>query len=842
MMYKVTRWSAAALALAVLAGCGGGGDGGGSTAPAPTPPSSGAISAALNDAARNPANDSATNPSSAFTVLQAAGVPAVSVSGGTVRVNFTVFSDRAIKTGLTLADMSFALASVVPGGGVNATEWVSYVSRVATATPGVGPGGAMTPPVQAIQATTDPKTGEAQLVYNAAGYYTYTFTTNITDPAWQATINGVRYLTNGVAFVPSATQRVAIQLSYRNAANTVVRVNPFFDFTFAGSGNYASTPLTNAATQDLIVSDSASCNTCHENISAHGGGRVAMQYCVMCHNAGTTDPESGNVLTMSTMTHNIHAGRLLPTLPGGSAYVVWGFRGVEYDYSEVGFPQDLRNCSICHNGNSAPTPQGNNWKTQAGKAACLSCHPGTPDSTFTAVHKAFLPVPDPWNLSDSQCARCHSEGTGLEAQRAHYNQIQDQAQRYKMVIESAAFDSTARRVKLQYYLADPTKNNAAYNLTEGCAVSNGAPACTGDNRFGNLRLYLAYQNIVGQPTAVTEFSAYNNGGSGVRVDAWRGVNDGRNRYTAELTLPADSATAVAQGSARVISVGQVKEAKVKAAWPFDPRPELSPRVLVNVGVQNGYLDLALTGAVNPPPVIVSNASCNVCHGLLGTASGSNTMPNAFHSGARNTVESCTLCHDANRSSSTAMTNGRTLPSGAPLQEQFQSKYMMHGIHGNSKRTFPYTHGNTVFGKFCNPANPAASAAAGCDPSLTFAANVTDYAAEALWPGPTVDGQKQINCNACHVNNSYEFDRSVLGAVVSTRPAGSNPLDWNVITPQAASCVSCHDSDFAVNHVLTAGNSRYGNATQAMSLQIQETCADCHSPTGFLSVKAAHKLK
>jgi OmcA/MtrC family decaheme c-type cytochrome len=840
MSHARIRWAAAALALSFLAGCGGSGDGG-STVSNPTPPSSTAVSAALTAAAQNPANDTSTNASSAFTVLQAAGVPAVTVNGSTVRVNFAVFSDGALKSGLTPADMSFALARVIPPTNGGSEEWISYISRTATATAGLGPGGAQQPPATAIQAVTDPKTGDSQLVYNSAGYYTYTFTANITDPAWQATINNVRYLTNGVTFAPTATQRVAIQLSYRNAAGATVRVNPFFDFTFAGSGSYASTPLTDPATQDLVVSDSASCNTCHENISAHGGGRVAMQYCVMCHNSGTTDPESGNVLSMSNMTHSIHAGRLLPTLPGGSEYVVWGFRGVEYNYAEVGFPQDLRNCSICHNGDAAPTPQGNNWKTDAGKAACLSCHPGTPDSTFVAVHKTFLrPGTNPAALPDSECASCHSSGTGLEAERAHYNQIQDRASRYRVVIESASFDSTGRKVTVKYALTNPTSDNTAYNLTEGCPVVNGAAACTADNRFGNLRLYLAYQNIVGQPLAVTEFSAYNNGGSSARADAWRGVNDGRNRYTIDIPLPADSATAQAQGSARVISVGQVKEAKVKAAWPFEPRPDLSPRVLVNVGVQNSFVDLALTGAVSPPPVVVSNEKCNVCHGLLGTASGSNTLPNAFHNGARNTVESCTLCHDANRSSSTVMTNGALLPDGSPMREQFQSKYMMHGIHSNSKRTFPYTHGNAVFGKFCNPANLTASAAAGCDPSLTFAADVTDYATEALWPGPTVDGKKQINCNACHVNDSYEFDRSVLGAVVSTRPAGSNPLDWNVITPQAASCVSCHNSDAAVNHVLTAGNSRYGNATQAMSLQITETCADCHSPTGFLSVRAAHK--
>ena len=61
-----------------------------------------------------------------------------------------------------------------------------------------GPGG--TPVLaSAMQATTDPKpTSQAnQLVYNADGYYTYTFSTNITDPA----------KTNGVVFEPDRTHR-----------------------------------------------------------------------------------------------------------------------------------------------------------------------------------------------------------------------------------------------------------------------------------------------------------------------------------------------------------------------------------------------------------------------------------------------------------------------------------------------------------------------------------------------------------------------------------------------------------------------------------------------------------
>ena len=104
-----------------------------------------------------------------------------------------------------------------------------------------------------------------------------------------------------------------------------------------------------------------------------------------------------------------------------------------------------------------------------------------------------------------------------------------------------------------------------------------------------------------------------------------------------------------------------------------------PPVRVNTAVQHTSTQLALTGALQPRRVVVSDEKCNVCHAVLGTASGSNTMANAFHSGARNTWQACVVCHDANRASSTVMTNG------LQLNESYQFNRMIHGIHGNSMR-------------------------------------------------------------------------------------------------------------------------------------------------------------
>ena len=111
-----------------------------------------------------------------------------------------------------------------------------------------------------------------------------------------------------MVFEPNSTHRVAIQLSYKNKAGETVRVNPYFDVSFDASGRSVQVTDPN---KTRVMADVSSCNGCHDKLALHGGGRVDVQYCVLCHSTATTDANSGNVLAMSTMTHKIHAGRLL---------------------------------------------------------------------------------------------------------------------------------------------------------------------------------------------------------------------------------------------------------------------------------------------------------------------------------------------------------------------------------------------------------------------------------------------------------------------------------------------------------------------------------------------------
>lgn len=871
MKHTLMRWGPALLAVAALVGCGGGSD-----PVAEVPPSTTTVAGAIAAASALPANDTsgtkpdanlASSPSTPFLVVQNAGVPAVTINSPPV-VNFTVFSDGAVKTGLTTSNVRFAIAKLVPGTNGNPDEWVNYINTEATATKGPGlTAGTGGTPVKAVQATAE-SGSSGTLSYNPDGYYTYTFKTDIKTVKDKY---GVKY-----TYEPALTHRIAIQLSYKNAAGEDVLSNPYFDFTVVDGKSVAVTDLS----KTRKMTDVAACNGCHTKLALHGGGRLDTQYCVMCHNPGTTDPESGNNLNMATMVHSIHAGKLLKA--AGVDYKIWGYRGTEYDYAEVGFPQDLRNCTKCHTGTNAKTPQGDNWKTQASKEACLTCHANNAGSDWDTSHKLIAATYGKTaakDMTNLQCKECHQDGSNTSPENVHWNQNEENSAKYKMNIESVTLTTAPSttadgKVTVQYYLSDPTNGNAPWKLESDAT------------KFGSLYLYVGYQNIVNQNTAVTELSAYNNGGSNARVLANSGTNNGSNHYTAVITIPKNTTTAVAAGTARVVTIGQIKEPLLKVKTNIVPRPvddSVTPIPTVNVTVQNTFKEFALTGALNPRRIVVSNDKCNVCHGSLGATSGANTLANAFHSGARNTVEACVICHDANRMSSTVMTNGLA------FNESYQFKRMIHGIHGNSKRTYPFTYGNPVKGAFDkdgtlpaggvfpveygvrNCTGPKVPAGTSVPAGSTFESiaaliktisgcdtRIENYAAEVVWP----EGAR-INCNACHEENSYKQDLGPLGSVIvkpttvvanTANPAitsTSDPRNWMVISPKAASCTACHDSSGAMGHVQTFGGASFAGKTQAEIAGLpRETCDDCHasgsggktSAGKFLAVDLAHGQK
>mgnify|MGYP000272713876 CR=1 FL=1 len=195
---------------------------------------------------------------------------------------------------------------------------------------------------------------------------------------------------------PTVTHTVGIS-AVRDLTATLGKrfvANATFDFVPAGG---EVSPI-----RDVVTT--AACNQCHDQLQAHGGRYVTVKTCVLCHQPQTVDPDTGNTVDFKVMIHKIHRGRDLPSVRAGTPYRFVGFMGRVFDFSTVGFPQDIRNCTTCH---AAGATQADNHLTQPSRAACGSCH----DHVNFATGENHLGI---IQRDDRLCGRCHQPTSGEE--------------------------------------------------------------------------------------------------------------------------------------------------------------------------------------------------------------------------------------------------------------------------------------------------------------------------------------------------------------------------------------------------------------------------------------------
>ena len=187
--------------------------------------------------------------------------------------------------------------------------------------------------------------------------------------------------------------------------------------------DYAENPQMAFAVTDVVakerrmVVDDAKCESCHVNLRLHGSNRHDVTYCSTCHTANLVDiqdvPES---VHMKWMIHKIHRGADLE-----NGYVVVRSRGT-YDFSNIHYTGDLRNCDACHVNNSQQLPLPDSllptitnlaWWTpmEPQAASCLSCH----DDDSSAAH-AYVNTAD---FGVEACATCHGEGATYSVDKVH---------------------------------------------------------------------------------------------------------------------------------------------------------------------------------------------------------------------------------------------------------------------------------------------------------------------------------------------------------------------------------------------------------------------------------------
>jgi OmcA/MtrC family decaheme c-type cytochrome len=120
---------------------------------------------------------------------------------------------------------------------------------------------------------------------------------------------------------------------------------------------------------------------------------------------------------LASRIHGVHRGRYLEH-PEDVKPLYRLVSGVpvyqpDYDFSEVIFPQDVRNCTKCHADNPV-------WTQEPSRLACLACH----DSDAAIYHGSLmtfdLTPDDPYGGDEVEtCIICHGEHAAFSPGQMH---------------------------------------------------------------------------------------------------------------------------------------------------------------------------------------------------------------------------------------------------------------------------------------------------------------------------------------------------------------------------------------------------------------------------------------
>ena len=920
------RWlgSLAAVLLTLgLAGCGGGSDSGpagptgapgagGTTGPAGPPGPVGPGGGSLIRVASNAA--SATDASAA---AWAALAPQVTITSVTIAsppvVNFKVTdpagtpvvglgnsakSSTATLAGLT--NLAFSLAKMVPGTDGNPSKWVSYIVTTV-------------PTTTAAAAPTRPSTDNTgTLVDNGDGSYKYTFYRDV--PQIKAQVDAMSFSGANVkadlgdlSYEPSLVHRLTIQLA-GNAPGTGTNTPTGVAFTTVPGvpmvkpkdAIYDFVPATGQAVADSgrdIVA-TAKCNECHRQLGGipgdspessgagfHGGSRNETRYCVVCHTEQRKFGRTEATINASTLTFtsatNMVDGRPLGNMPNNIHKIHMGkhlakqnynYAGVPYN--EVAFPQDLRNCTKCHDGSStstAKTAQGDNWKNVPNRLACGACHDGINFATGMGVTIADAAKGLKATTSfggfahggksqadDSLCSTCHTAGNidivHLPVTPPSLNNSLllggTNSNTNAAWIASNTSRLPAGAIKVSYDIKSASvsagKPVMVFRILQnGARKDFSSPASATeiwDGFMGAPSVYFVYsvtQDGIAEPadfnaTASSYLrSLWNGTASGTGAGTLTGP-DAEGYYTATLTgvtIPA---------GAKMVTGGLGYSYNVRTTLPLTqtnladyPVAAATATTGLTAGMPNktgGLIVIApnaqkvATGFTGRRP-IVEDARCNACHQELGTFT-----EEAFHGGQRNDGTTCSWCHNPNRTST-----GWSADSTS----------YVHAIHAGNMRDVPFTW---------------------------QAASPTESFADIKFPGVLKD------CQTCHLPGTFDFSATASASALPNRPYRTvgqgtyastsstafrfSPyvaLDFNygagfsfnaatgvgtaaaattlVNSPISTACFACHDSVLARAHIEINGGSIY--SPRSVALPKVETCMVCHDTGRIADIKVMH---
>lgn len=581
--------------------------------------------------------------------------------------------DRNGKTTPGAVALSFIMSWYNPA----TRQYTAYTTRTQT-TPPSSPH----PGVSAIQAGTDANGKPVDL---ETGHVTYTFGT-----ALPSGYDVTKTTTLGIY----ATRNLTDQIGKNYFANA--------EYDFRPDGQ-------KVADTWAKINQATSCNNCHDPLSAHGGARQDVKLCALCHQPQTVDPDTGNTVDFKVMVHKIHNGPNLPSVKAGTPYQIIGFNQSVVDFSDVTFPQDIRNCANCHEGtNAAAKPaQATAWLTNPSRAACGSCHDDI-NWTTGANH------PGGAQADDAACAKCHVPDSGLEFDASVKGAHMLPADSSQLKGIKASIVSVTNAV--------PGKNaTVVFKLTnnDGTPIDGNKLTTFSPIQAGSTNSYSWFK----RDNALTKAT----------FDATAGTTT----YTFIDPIPAD-----ATGSF-TFSVDIRRTVALKRG---DGGADISYRESVINPIKHVSLSAA---PVVPRRMVVTIAQCNSCHDSL-----------SLHGGQRNTTEECVICH--NPTMTATVTAG-----GQPESISFQR--MVHRIHTGTNLTQSYTIGNTNFNEVTFPGDTrnCAKCHAGTSYTLPLPTGIASVSTPRDYFSP--QGPGTAACLGCHDNS----DAAAHAYLNSTTFPGSN---------------------------------------------------------------------
>jgi OmcA/MtrC family decaheme c-type cytochrome len=355
---------------------------------------------------------------------------------------------------------------------------------------------------------------------------------------------------------------------------------------------------------------------------------------------------------------------------------------------------------------------------------------------------------------------------------------------------------------ITFSVTDPSSGNTPYDIKTHPAFTTGGGLSTLTVKLGWTRSGIADigndasgQNF-GQPISINALSAAAVAGP-----------SGTYTVTSPVAIPATQT-----GTLRVMMDGH-PAGNVTSTGPTSDDVTVPPGTYTDrLPAKSVFRDFAITGSAVARRVVVDISKCDVCHSVL-----------SVHGNNRNDEPGvCVVCHNPNGTDT-----GRRPAPGAPTadgkaEEAIDFKTMIHAIHAGQRSNGGFREkGIVVYG---------------------FGGTANDYS-NVVFPG------KLGNCAACHAGTTYQLAgiwesptaNGILSNTVTTGASAGDAADNLRISPTAAVCSSCHDSQVAKAHM--ESNGANFSATQAtITSTVFENCELCHGAGRVFDVKTMHGVR